>query len=184
MTDFESFAKEVAKVPPPAGPPPGSNIQGAGSQPAPSVVPARQANKPVDTEAAKAAYGETKGLRPQKGNDGKVDEKSKEQLTEARADVAEVSRRNGYVHREDGSKKKDKASKDAWDDSANASKMKTDLPLNVRHFFLRQEGEGKQAPDWAGDKKPFKSFGPFVNPGGGDVPRGNNTYIDFYQGVK
>ena len=143
-----------------------------------------QTEKPKDPEAAKAAYGETNGLKPEKGKDGKVDEKSKENLTEARAAVAEVSRRNGFVHRKDGSKGKDKASQDAWKDSVKASEMKANLPAGVRHFFLRQDGEGRQAPDWAGDKKPYVSFGPFINPGGGDVPKGNNTYIDFYQGVR
>ena len=140
--------------------------------------------KPKDPEAAKAAYGETNGLTPVKGKDGKVDEKSKEDLTKARAAVAEVSRRNNKVHRKDGSKEKDKASKEAWADAVKASGMDANLPAGVRHFFLRQDGEGTQKPSWAGDKTPYVSFGPFRNPGGGDVPKGDKTYIDFYEGVK
>lgn len=151
---------------------------------APTKKTKAQTNKPKDPEAAKAAYGETNGLTPEKGKDGKVDEKSKEDLTAARAAVAEVSRRNNHVHRKDGSKKKDKASKEAWNDSVKASGMDAKLPAGVRHFFLRQDGEGTQKPDWAGNKTPYKSFGPFRNAGGGDVPKGNETYIDFYQGVK
>jgi hypothetical protein len=30
----------------------------------------------------------------------------------------------------------------------------------------------------------FQKFGPFINIGGGDVPKGNKTYIIFYQEVK
>jgi len=67
------------------------------------------------------------------------------------------------------------------DAAANAGNLS---PSNVRHFFIRQDRIGRQAPGWTGGAAPYQSFGPFVNPGGGDVPRGNQTYIDFYRGIR
>lgn len=55
------------------------------------------------------------------------------------------------------------------------------LPGN--HFFIRQQGVGHQRPPkrlgW-GQGKPIRTYGPFRNVGGGDVPKGNHTFIDIY----
>ena len=61
-----------------------------------------------------------------------------------------------------------------------------DLPKDVRHFFIRQDGVGTQQPYWAKGVKPWKSFGPFVKPSGvgGNVPAGKKVYIDIYKGIK
>lgn len=55
------------------------------------------------------------------------------------------------------------------------------LPPGMRlHFFIRQDGVGRSKPAYLRSVEPVLSFGPFVNVGGGDVPRGEKTYIDFY----
>jgi len=71
------------------------------------------------------------------------------------------------------------AAKEAKDDTKNKT-----LPVNVTHFFIRQEGQGSQKPPWAENMILSKSYGPFRNIGGGDVPKGDKTYIDFYQEKK
>lgn len=55
------------------------------------------------------------------------------------------------------------------------------LPPGTRlHFFIRQDGVGRQKARYLENFEPALSFGPFVNVGGGDVPAGDKTYVDFY----
>lgn len=72
-----------------------------------------------------------------------------------------------------------------WGDAVRASRAarQWNLPQDVRHFFMRQEGVGLQQPWWASGRTPYNSFGPFVAPRGGAIPPGNRAYIDFYRGV-
>lgn len=154
------------------------------------------------SRGALTAFGETGGLYPQQlprppgAKDWSIydhrtwDPKSYQQLQEARQDVAKVRERNSVVHERNGSGSRNPIVRRAWRDCVAAANnaSKSDLPPDVRHFFLRQEGEGPQyKKEWFPDGKrptPYRSYGPFVNPGGGDVPKGSNTYIDFYRGVK
>ena len=54
---------------------------------------------------------------------------------------------------------------------------------DVNNFFLRQAGIGRQAPPWANGQPEF-TYGPFINVGGGDVPKGRRTFLDVYKGVR
>jgi len=59
----------------------------------------------------------------------------------------------------------------------------SDLPSDVRHFFMRQEGAGPQSAKHEESVIPYRTYGPFVNVGG-DVPAGTRMYIDFYLWIK
>jgi hypothetical protein len=140
---------------------------------------------------AKGAFGETRGLYPQPSFPSSIynmdgwDPASATNLNMARTWIAEVQKRNHtmkYVDKPSGS---NTIENNQWQLAATAAKNASNLsPADVRNFFIRQDGVGPQAPGWSGGSKPYKSFGPFLNTGGGDVPRGKNTYIDFYKGVK
>ena len=140
---------------------------------------------------ARAAYGETGGLYPQKidpkgslYNPENWDTQSAADLSEARSWIAEVQDRNSYVHYAQPSGN-NSIEQRQWQLSVDAAANAGDLsPSDVRHFFLRQDGIGTQSLGWAGSSTPYQSFGPFINGGGGDVPRGKKTYIDFYKGVR
>jgi RHS repeat-associated protein len=140
---------------------------------------------------AEAAYGETSGLYPQQATKGSIynsktwDNDSYQNLQDARSYIADVSGRNTYVrsYRPTGSNSFEQEVWNACNVAAdNASNLS--IPSDVNHFFIRQNGTGRQNPDWAGNLNPYKSFGPFINTGGGDVPKGNQTFIDFYRGIK
>ncbi len=143
-------------------------------------------------QRARAVFGETGGLYPQRSDDKKSiyrpenwDEASAADLAAARREVGAVSERNSFIHRASARRRDPIAQMQyrlavaAASDVANST-----LPTTTRHFFIRQLGVGPQAPGWAGTSQPIRSYGPFVNPGGGDVPRGTQTYIDFYDGIR
>jgi len=102
------------------------------------------------------------------------------ELQQARRHIMDISDRNHTVHR--AKPGKDTISQSIWDDNMQAA-TKSDGSLPGNHFFIRQEGIGRQRPEankgW-GQGKPIRSYGPFRNVGGGDVPRGDRTYIDIY----
>ncbi|HEY8095028.1 MAG TPA: hypothetical protein VIE65_02905, partial [Methylobacter sp.] len=106
-------------------------------------------------------------------------------LNMARTWIAEVQKRNHtmkYVDKPNGS---NSIENNQWQLAENAAKNASNIsPADVQHFFIRQDGVGKQVLPYAPNAKPYMSFGPFINTGGGDVPRGDNTYIDFYKRVK
>jgi RHS repeat-associated protein len=143
-------------------------------------------------EGAQAAYGETSGLYPQlipgaKGiyNPNNWDPDSFANLQGARKYIADVRERNQDTRLAKPSGN-NPIEQRAWKDCQDAAKEAENwnLPNNVKHFFLRQNGVGPQKPGWAGNNNPYATFGPFVNVGGGDVPSGSAVYIDFYQGIK
>ncbi|WP_374634194.1 peptidoglycan-binding protein [Ferrovibrio sp.] len=156
-------------------------------------------NRPKNERASRsynkatATYGETRGLYPKAKADSKKniynpnswDEKSSNELQTARAWVAVVSERNNVINRiQSPTVEKDKIEQKAWEDSLSAAQKSEALavPEDVEFFFIRQEKVGKQRPGFLPtDQQPYKSFGPFRNVGGGDVPKGDATYIDFYQ---
>jgi len=140
-------------------------------------------------ERARAIYGETASLRPAL-IDAKVspdkpsnwNAESAAQLATARAYVGVVSDRNPSVHRDSPGKSAGTLDLRAWDQAVAAARPSTDgsqLDPRITHFFLRQDGIGPQSPPWPGAQR-ILSLGPFFNVGGGDVPRGPATYIDFY----
>ena len=143
------------------------------------------------SQITRAIYGETRGLYPQQSKRGSIYDpgtweiSSEIGLNSARRAIGEVSLRNDRVHRVDGSECQDAISHRAWIDSEAAAldvdNLDSLLPPKVTRFYLRQEGIGKQRPsDLPANLKPVQSYGPFYNGGGGDVPKGNRTYIDFY----
>lgn len=140
---------------------------------------------------ASAAYGETSGLTPQLKNPKRSpydstnwDEASAENLRKARIYVGIVSERNPRVHFALPPNAANSIEERVWNDSVEAAIEGSDsskLDKRVTNFFLRQQGIGKQYPDkWPKTLKVLESVGPFNNVGGGDVPAGPNTYIDFY----
>jgi hypothetical protein len=142
-----------------------------------------------DNKGAKGAYGETSGLYAQKKDpQGSIydpanwDSASQADLQEARRWIAEVRRRNPTMndYRPHGNNPIETRQ---WQLASEAAD-KPDIasPTTVKKFFIRQEGVGPQLPpdSWKGWVL-HKSFGPFVNTGGGDVPKGNGTYIEFYR---
>jgi len=139
---------------------------------------------------AEVGYGETSGLVPQKLPDAPAnanvydrrtwDGNSARHLQEARTNIMDVSERNPVVHR--AKPGKDAISQATWHDNMHAAAGSTGtLPGN--HFFIRQQGVGHQRPPksqgW-GQGKPIRTYGPFRNVGGGDVPKGDHTFIDIY----
>lgn len=148
----------------------------------------------LSEEGAQAAYGETAGLYPQQKVKGKIynsktwDSKSYKQLQNARSDIADIRERNDNMN-SDEPKGNNSIEQRAWKDCKDAADKaeKFDLPSDVTNFYIRQEGIGPQKPtkkQWGDFGPAIKSFGPFINVGGGDVPNGTKTYIDIYQGVK
>ncbi len=144
-------------------------------------------------DGAETVYGETSSLYPQTDKKGSNPYNSKnwnsdsyDELQAARTAISVISERNNHTQKKDGSSATNPIEKRAWDDSVDAANNAENfsLPTSTRHFFIRQKDIGRQKPWWAGNKKPYKSYGPFINVGGGDVPRGNQTYIDIYDGVK
>jgi hypothetical protein len=141
---------------------------------------------------ASVGYAETRGLIPQKSASAKGrnhydrsswDGDSFDQLQEARRNIMDVSDRNPVVRRAKPGKGANTIDKSVWDDNKIAAADSIGaLPGN--HFFIRQAGVGLQRPPkkagYGQSGDPVRSYGPFINAGGGDVPRGNRTYIDIY----
>ena len=138
-----------------------------------------------------AAYGETRNLFPVFKADAEhpsiydssaYDPESVRMLAEARRLIAEVRSVNSAVYHADGSNAVNKIEKKVWQDTTSAVENtgKT-LALGLTNFFIRQEGKGRQKPDYLKNAEPVLSLGPFLKRGkGGDVPEGDYTYIDFY----
>lgn len=138
-------------------------------------------------------YGETAGIYPQLT--AQADDKgvyraenwnpdSAQQLKTARAWMAGVRLVNPKV-RESVPDLSTGVERMVWGNSVDAAQAAQQLkpPSGTNHFLIRQEGgDGLQTPpsSW-GNTELVRSFGPFMNTGGGDVPKGSNTYIDFYK---
>ncbi len=137
-------------------------------------------------QTASVVFGETSGLTSEVDKNGKpvTTPGADPNLDTARENVADVSKRNSgvYSHTPTAEELKNPQVKAAWEASqAAANDSKGSLP--GKYFFIRQEGVGKQRPSQRagfGQGTPIKSYGPFKNAGGGDVPSGSRTYIDIY----
>jgi hypothetical protein len=139
---------------------------------------------------AMAAYGETGGLTPMlkdpHGNpfDPKNwDSASAAKLAQARIYIGIVSQRNPKVNFLLPSDPSNPLQARAWNFSVDAAiegAHSEQLPDNVNHFFLRQDGIGQQKPDWPPRVKKRFSMGPFHNAGSRSKTRSHRkTYIDF-----
>jgi hypothetical protein len=154
--------------------------------------------EPGEKGDVRAAYGETNGLYPQLNtiardpyeavyDPKKAHPDSLKELQKARADIAQVERHRRAAGATTGIERKDLRLGDVneqrqWKLASDAANQSSDLPPDVRHFFMRAH-TGAQKPDWAGNREPYRTYGPFINVGGGPVPRSTLVYIDFYQGV-
>jgi hypothetical protein len=138
---------------------------------------------------ATAIYGETSGLTPRLIDKNKSaydknnwNSASEDNLFLARTYIGIVSDRNPRVHYAEVVDKTNPIEVNTWNrvmDSAISGNVPERLNSKVNHFFIRQEGVGKQNPPWP-ELIRYGSMGPFNNVGGGDVPKGTDTYIDFY----
>jgi hypothetical protein len=139
---------------------------------------------------AEIGYGETAGLLPQESPHAPKkaspydrrtwDPHSAAELQQARTNIMDISIRNHVVH--PAKPGNDTISQSVWNDNMKAA-ANSDGSLPGQHFFIRQHGVGRQRPGpdqgW-GQGKPIRSYGPFRNVGGGDAPKGDDTYIDIY----
>ena len=125
-------------------------------------------------EGAKIAYGETSGLRAN-------DPKSTELLQLARIGIILVSKRNSTVH--SSSPENTDEAKRIYGDCRDAAYLAKfcSLPPTVKHFFFIQKGIGSQSPPDNWNVTEYRRFGPFKNIGGGDVPKGDSTFIILYK---
>lgn len=154
---------------------------------------AARAGQQAQEQKAEVGYGETSGLVPERSANAPAqkrnpydastwDASSTAQLGLARQNIMDVSDRNDDVKRSKPSDPDNSIQKQAWDASMNAA-GKSNGSLPGKFFFIRQAGVGKQRPSkkqgW-GQGTPIHEYGPFRNVGGGDVPRGDRTYVDIY----
>jgi RHS repeat-associated protein len=148
--------------------------------------PAAASSAWAQQQTASVVFGETSSLTSEVDKNGKpiTTPGADPNLDTARENVADVSKRNSgvYSHTPTAEELKNPQIKAAWEASqAAANESKGSLP--GKYFFIRQEEVGKQRPSKRagfGQGTPIKSYGPFKNAGGGDVPRGSRTYIDIY----
>lgn len=163
----------------------------------PAAAPLQAMPSPATSDAGqdfqhqvRTIYGETSGVYPQllPGKTGLYhpqnwDPASAAQLQTARAWIAGVRLRNPVVT-ENSADLSNGVESMAWKHANDAAQQaqSLQLPPGVDHFYIREEGQPDQNPDWG---QPYKSFGPFINVGGNKhTPAGNTTYIDFYRGTK
>jgi len=141
-------------------------------------------NNQTDGKAA-VIFGETSGLSPALGPDHKPDPDSAQKLNDARENVGDVSDRNSnvYSHTPSSKELKNPQVRQAWEASKDAAKG-SDGTKPGNYFFIRQDKVGNQRPrpkaGFGQKGDPVREYGPFRNVGGGDVPKGNNTYVDIY----
>ncbi len=137
---------------------------------------------------ARVIFGETSGVWPAlKDPNGRVhdpnnwDQASADELARARAYIGVVSERNSRTHsaKPDFSKPLDRLQWNRALEAAQASRAADGtLDPAIGRFYLRQEGSAQKIPKYDTLTPPI---GPFVNVGGGDVPRGNQMYFDFFR---
>ena len=177
------------------------NVQRPG---VPQLYPARPSVAPdgpffanyTEEELVCAVYAETGGLFPRRIAEGSIydaatwaddfDAGSVYDLRCARRMVAEARKSNKRTHLRARPPASDRLATRAWLACEQASKdamLREVYPIEPGerlHFFIRQDGEGAQKAPYLYGYEPVVSYGPFVNVGGGDVPAGAATYLDFY----
>jgi hypothetical protein len=145
------------------------------------------ASVPIAFPLAEVIFGETAGLYPEHRKGGSIfnpqswTPSSVKALHDARREIGAVYKVNSVVGK--GHPSADRLSQLAWHYCMLAAQDAVFYTSPYRYFFLRQQGMGRQRPharSGFGQGLPGKSYGPFINGGGGDVPKGMHTYIDFY----
>jgi hypothetical protein len=123
---------------------------------------------------ARVVFGETSGLYPQPDSAA-----SARLLEQARENIGVVSSRNPRTHSNQPQDFQNPFEARAWADSVQAATNSMDASLDpiINRLYLRQEKSDQRVPTYTPLVPPL---GPFNNVGGGDVPKGPNTYIDFY----
>ncbi len=161
------------------------------------VILAQRAD--IAQSVVRAVFGETSGLYPQLTQQPPFpgagvydprnwDPESLQDLQQARADITrafenrQAAGRIGGIHLAGPPSPQDLVAYRAWELSGQAALMPSSLSADVQHFFMRAE-TGPQSPPWAGSIEPYRTYGPFINVGGGPVPRSTQVYIDFYRGI-
>lgn len=150
----------------------------------------------AESELASAVYAETGGLFPRQAKPGSVYDASTwaddfepggtHDLRRARRMVAEARKWNKRTHVRPPPAASDVLARRSWavcEAAAGEVGAHEAFPIEYGerlHFFIRQAGVGVQKPAYLTGVFPVASFGPFVNVGGGDVPAGASTHIDFY----
>lgn len=161
-----------------------------------SEEPSTASTMYTPSELAMAVYAETGGLFPRRIARGSVYDPAywasgygsggAGDLLLARRMIAETRKRNKRTHLKAFPADLHRLHLLSWYPCAEAAEDTVGaelhpLPPGHRlHFFIRQDGAGRQRAAYLKNFEPVLSFGPFVNVGGGDVPAGDKTYIDFY----
>lgn len=144
---------------------------------------------------AQTIYGETASLYPQtKMPGGNIydrkswQDRSWSDLWDARALIAVISRRNNSTRRDDQSRNTNPLVQQQWNQAVWPAQSSSNLrvPANVQFFYLRDGSVApRPSPSFPGKlyvwTSVYKSYGPFVNNGGGSFGRSKKVYIDFYQ---
>ncbi len=150
----------------------------------------------TEAELAGAVYAETGGLFPRQLRAGSVYDASTWaddfepggvfDLRRARLMVAETRKLNKRTHVRARPAEGDRLATRAWLACADAAREAASREIHPiepgerLHFFIRQDGVGAQKAPYLEGYEPVLTYGPFVNVGGGDVPAGDATHIDFY----
>jgi hypothetical protein len=145
-----------------------------------------------DTWRARGLFAEVGNLYPQLVDPTHVqfdpnnwDPASSLDLMNARSAMAEIMRRNPDVKHKDGSGLRDPFSQVNWVMSKAGASGDDGLPPGVRAFNIRNaETKGDTPPDRIvalGNRRFYRSYGPFVSNGGGDAGKGSRIYIDLYR---
>jgi hypothetical protein len=144
---------------------------------------------------ARTIYGETASLYPQlKSPSANIYDRSNWQdsswsaLWDARALIGVISRRNGDTRQDDQSHNANALVQRQWNQAVWPAQSSSNLrvPANVQFFYLRDGNVApRPSPSFPGRlyvrTSVYKSYGPFVNNGGGSFGRSDKVYIDFYQ---
>jgi LysM repeat protein len=160
----------------------------------------------LDKDVAGIVYGETSSLRPALKNPtagaavSNYDAESEQKLQDAREKIAEIARKTGggRVANPATPTKEELKNDDvrrAWESAQKAATDSKEKDCGTSdHFVLWPSNDGGKTPvadpkipqDWPYSQKDkiTQSYGPFRNRGGGDTPKGDNTYVFIYKDVK
>jgi hypothetical protein len=149
----------------------------------------------------KVVHGEARGVYPQLQakppfpsagmlDPRNWDSQSLAQLQQARADMARVVENRNNTNQVGGvnqaelpNAQADPPTQTAGNLARQAVAMPSNLPPDVMFFYLRGADpklDTRQRPPFVrAGKKPVRTYGPFLNSGGGDV-KSKQLYIDFY----